>query len=96
MFIIKLQKNKYLELTKEEIDTKLNNVIFNTDEKLNYYMPFSDREMLAVTDSSIYKICAIKDANNNGCVDYCENNYSLYIHNYLRSYIKHEFFLLLF
>ena len=59
-------------------DTKLTKVIFNTDEKLNYYMPFSDREMLAVTDSSVYKICAIKDENNNGCVDYCENNYLLY------------------
>ena len=58
-------------------DTKLNNVIFNTDEKLNYYMPFSDREMLAVTDSSVYKICAIKGENNE-CVDFCSNNYSLY------------------
>jgi len=58
-------------------DTKLYKVIFNTDEKLNYYMPFSDREMLAVTDSSVYKICAIKDENND-CTDYCSNNYLLY------------------
>jgi len=72
-------KNKKTSLTTYYgiYDTKLNNVIFNTDEYLKYYMPISDREMLAVTNTSIYKICAIKDKNNDGCVDYCPNEYLL-------------------
>ena len=53
-------------------DTKLFKVIFNTDEYIKYYMPYSDREMLIVTDNSILKVCAIKDANGN-CVDFCDN-----------------------
>ena len=58
-------------------DTKLNNVIFNTDENLRYYFPISDREMLAVTYNSIYKIWSMKDANNRQCVDYCSEDYLL-------------------
>ena len=33
--------------------------------------------MLVVTDNSIHKICPMRDANNDQCVDYCENNYLL-------------------
>ena len=70
-------KNTSLTIYYGIYDTKLNNVIFNTDEYLKYYIPISDREMLAVTNTSIYKICAIRDQNNNECVDYCSNEYLL-------------------
>ena len=52
-------------------DTKLFKVIFNTDEYIKYYMPYSDREMLIVTNNSILKVCSIKDDLGN-CVDYCK------------------------
>ena len=52
-------------------DTKINNVIFNTEETLKYFFPYSDREMIAVTDTAAYKICAMKGTDGT-CVDYCE------------------------
>ena len=56
-------------------DTKLFKVIFNTEEYIKYYIPSSSTEMLAITDTAAYKICAMK--NNGDCVDYCSNNYLL-------------------
>ena len=73
----KMKKNDSSTIYYGIYDTKLNNVIFNTEEKLKYYLPISDREMLVVTDNSIHKICPMRDANNDQCVDYCENNYLL-------------------
>ena len=35
-------------------DIKLNKVIFNTDEKLNYFLPHSSIPMLAITDSEAF------------------------------------------
>ena len=44
-------------------DIDLNKVIFNTDEKLKYFLPHSNNAMLAVTDNEVYLICLFK---NNG------------------------------
>ena len=57
-------------------DTKLNNVIFNTEEYIKYFIPYSDREMLAVTNTAAYKICAMKGTDNT-CKDYCSDYYLL-------------------
>ena len=58
-------------------DIKLNKVIFNTDEYIQYFLPHSETEMLAITNTEAYVICAMKDGNGN-CVDYCSNdNYYL-------------------
>ena len=56
-------------------DTKLFKVIFNTEEYIKYYIPSSSTEMLAITNTAAYKICAMK--NGDKCVDYCSNNYLL-------------------
>ena len=56
-------------------DSKLFKVIFNTEEYIKYYIPYSSTEMLAITDKAAYKICAMK--NGDKCVDYCSNNYLL-------------------
>ena len=53
-------------------DTKLFKVIFNTEEYIKYYIPYSSTEMLAITDTAAYKICAMKNGDN--CVDYCSND----------------------
>lgn len=54
-------------------DTKLNKIVFNTDQSLLYFIPDSETSMLAVTKDKAYKICAIK--SNGDCVDYCSNKY---------------------
>ena len=53
------------------IDIILNKVIFNTDEKINSFKPYSSNSMLAITDNSAYKICALSDTN--GCIDSCQS-----------------------
>ena len=57
-------------------DTKLNNVIFNTEDYIEYFIPDSDREMLAITKTSAYKICAMKGTDGT-CKDYCDKYYLL-------------------
>ena len=54
------------------IDVILNKIIFNTDEKINSFKPMTNNSMLAITDKSAYKICAL--ANNNNCIDECSSN----------------------
>ena len=53
-------------------DTKLNKVLFNTNQYIKYYLPYSETSMLAITESSAYKICVIN--NNNECTDNCDEN----------------------
>ena len=55
------------------LDIITNKVIFNTDEKINYFIPFSNIAMLAITPTSAYKICFYK--NNGECVEECTNGY---------------------
>ena len=59
------------------IDITLNKVVFNTNVKINKFIPYSDNSMLAITDKSAYKICIMKNANNNNCIDplSCGNGY---------------------
>ena len=52
-------------------DIKLNKVIFNTEENLIDFIPYSDNSMLAVIGTSAYIICAIKNGNN--CIDKCSS-----------------------
>lgn len=54
-------------------DTKLNKIIFNTDEKLTQFFPDNENAMIAVTQDKVYRICPIKDGSN--CVHYCANKY---------------------
>ena len=46
-----------------------NKVLFNTDENITKFIPYSDTEMLAVTPEAAFKICIIKDGQN--CSDKC-------------------------
>ena len=48
------------------IDVVLNKVIFNTDEVINSFKPYSSNSFLAITANSAYKICAL--AENNECI----------------------------
>ena len=55
-------------------DSKLNKVVFNTNENLLYYIPHSESEMLAVTQNEAYLICAFEYDNKGKCVDYCSKD----------------------
>ena len=57
------------------IDIELNKVIFNTDETINSFIPYSDNSMLAITPKTAYRICVYNEGDN--CVDYCEDGYLL-------------------
>ena len=46
------------------MDVILNKVLYNTDENIIKFIPYSDTEMLAITDKSAYRISIIKDGNN--------------------------------
>ena len=58
------------------IDLLLNKVIFNTDEEINEFKPYSNNSMLAITNNSAYKICAIQQ--NGICIDECSNSFSIF------------------
>ena len=58
------------------IDVSLNKIIFNTDKEIQQFKPFDSNSMLAITDDSAYKICAIQENvyyKTSNCKDECEN-----------------------
>ena len=55
------------------LDITLNKVIFNTNEDIDIFIPYSDNSMLAITKESAYRICFIKD-NNNSCINECSSD----------------------
>ena len=57
------------------IDLELNKIIFNTNEEIKSFIPYSDMAMLAITSNTAYRICAYN--NGNDCIDYCPEGYIL-------------------
>ena len=57
------------------IDIELNKIIFNTNEMILSFIPYSDKAMLAITPKTAYRICTYNDGNH--CVDYCPEGYIL-------------------
>ena len=53
------------------LDVKLNKVLYNVDKEITKFIPYSNYEMLAITPTSAYKVCIIK--NNNDCLETCTN-----------------------
>ena len=76
--LTKNSKYAYYNVTKGNInfygmiDIELNKIIFNTNEKIIEFKPYTNNSMLAITKESAYKICAIKGRNND-CIDECPN-----------------------
>ena len=60
------------------LDVVENKVVFNTDEEINNFLPFSKESILAITPTKAYKICIYKNSNNE-CVEKCDNGYKLNI-----------------
>ena len=55
------------------LDIVLNKVVFNTNETINYFIPYSNITILAITPSEAYKICIYKE--NGKCVEECTTGY---------------------
>ena len=81
MNIMKNNRFVYYKITEKDntktyhgvFDIINNKVIFNTYETINYFIPYSNLEMLALTSTKAYKICLYK--NNGQCVENCLNDY---------------------
>ena len=58
------------------LDVVENKVVFNTDEEVNYFLPYSKEAILVITSKSAYKICIYKNENGE-CVEKCDNGYKL-------------------
>ena len=54
------------------LDIVLNKIIFNTNEDINVFIPYSNNSMLAITNESAYRICLI-NGNNNDCLNECSS-----------------------
>ena len=69
-----INNNKNNETLHGIIDVELNKVIFNTNENILKFRPFSNISMLAITERSAYKICSIKNNEGNDCIEKCPIN----------------------
>ena len=61
------------------LDIKANKIIFNSNEELELFIPYIvyrdynpySISMLAINSESAYRVCVIKDGNNNACLETC-------------------------
>ena len=53
------------------MEFKTQKILFNIDKELTKFEPYSDYEMLAITEDSAYKICLYKSGTE--CVNSCSN-----------------------
>ena len=56
------------------LDVVTNKIMFNTNETINEFIPYSSNSMLAITGETAYRICIIKTQtgdNTNDCIDEC-------------------------
>ena len=51
------------------LDMKLNKILYNFDEEIKTFIPYSNGDILAITSTSVYKLCIIK--NGNECINSC-------------------------
>ena len=55
------------------LDITLNKIVFNTNEPIKEFIPYSNISMLALTPTTAYEICIYKDSEGN-CLEKCNNN----------------------
>ena len=92
MKLIKNTKYAYYEILNTDnnqplygmIDITSNKIVFNTNEKINYFNSYTkdnqlSNSMLIITDTSAYRICALSDGSN--CIDSCPTGQSIIINS---------------
>ena len=58
-------------------DVTTHKIIFNTDEDIDVFIPYSEYSMLAITKETAYEVCFIKDEVNNKCISECPSGTEL-------------------
>ncbi len=53
-------------------DVTLNKIMFNTNEDIDVFIPYSNNSMLAITKQTAYRICPIQDSNGE-CIEDCSS-----------------------
>ena len=57
------------------LDVKKNQIMFNTDEDIDTFIPYSNNAMLIITPEKAYKICIIYENSKDGqCLSECASN----------------------
>ena len=60
------------------IDVNLNKILFNSDENIKDFKPYSKNALLVVTDKSAYKLCTFAlNEKGDDCIDQCPEGQSL-------------------
>ena len=60
------------------IDVKLNKILFNSDENIKDFKPYSKNALLVVTNKSAYKLCTFAlNEKGDDCIDQCPEGQSL-------------------
>ena len=52
-------------------DIKTNKIMFNTNETLDMFLPYSNNSMLAVKGNTAYRICPIMNEDGTDCLENC-------------------------
>ena len=53
-------------------DVKLDKIMFNTNEDISTYIPYSNDSILAISNDTVFQICSLKEGNQ--CVEECSSN----------------------
>ena len=53
-------------------DIKLDKIMFNTDEDVETFIPYSSNSILVITKEGAFKVCPIKNGDN--CIEECTSN----------------------
>ena len=70
-----LYNNKTSQTYHGILDITLNKIILNINENIEVFIPYLNNSMLAITNESAYRICFIKDNDNdNYCLNGCPND----------------------
>ena len=59
------------------LDVVLNKIVFNIDEDILEFEPYSNNSMLAITKNSIYKICVIRN-DDDTCNETCSSSVDVF------------------
>jgi len=70
----KIENKQTNEVYHGILDVVTNKIMFNTNETINEFIPYSSNSMLAITSETAYRICIIKFRNADDsydCIDEC-------------------------
>ena len=68
-------KNKQTSETYHGLfDIKTNKIMFNTNEALDMFLPYSSNSMLAIKGNLVYRICPIMNEDGTDCIEDCSDD----------------------